>query len=838
MKTKTFIRLFVNAVMVAAFFVIVPTAMAATLTVCSSGCNYTSLATALSNADASDTVQIGDNDTIDEAGDDVDLGGTGVQILDANLTLSCTDGAEISNGPNPAENQFWVSIRANGVTVQNCSFVESSCDTVNEESGVGIENGSDNATITGNTFNKLSSPINASGTTDKGHDYTITNNTLNNVCGGAGIDVGGWGTITGNTITLTGDDTNAQGIYFNSSYDGAELTELETITISTNKIYSGDTSSFTSTRGIGIDSNATNGPSYYDFAIQDNTIRPEVPSTDYLGWGIEIFGQTEVYRLTITGNKIMVKSQGVAIGDPHASTTMAAIVINHNTIVQTGAMWGNAIGIDFEANGSTITVTDLDIKSNIFMNWVVGASLQNDTGNITSADIDYNFYGDNSGEEDTVGISAEVVTGDANSIGEIADEDSYNPALFLYTGDIAAGGYVSDGSFMTLKSCSLAIDSAHGSDDMGAETDNGARTTTITVDDSGGSHFMNLQTAVSAAADAGDSISLAAGTYPPAETDDKSISITGAGAATTTIDADDAATTALKISEASNETFSGFTVANVAANYVFTSTANPYTYSTKEYSDMELTGIPGVEDGTGTIFVHSNSGPFAADIGVVPMDGSPLVGVVNPGSPQTWNLALVQVTTADPVQYSTMYVANDVFSSSANLDTYLETQFGDDDFTVAFWEASIFTWNGGTEVYDYTIPTGPTYSGSPAINRAITTAGIVISGDSSSNTFSNIISDTNAVGIIFSDDAASNTVNDTVTFTDSGTHDLVSTSTEDNSVCADAENYTYTIAGAGTINFGSCGGGGGVPEFSTYMYLLTLMIGFGLIYKKHGYQVS
>jgi len=654
------------------------------------------------------------------------------------------------------------------VTLQNNKFIRNSCSTDNHTIDISLNSiDPDIETIISNNTSDFTSLFFYTETA--GAFNTITNNELTNGCIASMIYLkAGAGTIRGNTIYSSADDEASHGIiaYDNDFFGVTGPSEWGTVNIDNNELYSTDTNTddgaaqFT---GISI----TDYNRRLTFNITNNTILP-ADSNKYLDFGISVESGDDI---TITGNKIAMKNGvgGIIFNLGDTTSNISNVLVEHNTVYGSNAGPEGAIGIT-NSPGTGLTLTNATIKNNIFANTVTGivAGWDDDPNGMpvfVNFVNDYNIYYQTPTEERDC---ASMAIRGSEALGEhslstvdpaFTDPDNYDFTLLPYSYAI---GFADDGS------------------DAGAEDYDGVRArTTIYVDDDGvidheteGAivDYNDIQSAIYAAAPAGDTILVAAGTYT--ETPDlygKALTLTGESAENTIIDADEED---VAMTMSSDSVVSNFTIQNTRASTNYEVELHTYDYDGNTYDDGTEGGVPTM------LFAVAKSTPADAenDFDFIAEEGDTASNIGE-------NLHLGLVSGSG--MYFTMYFRDSLYPDQATAQAYLdELEMG---LTIDKWFADTFTYSGGVftftdpEIADPTVVLTVGYN-EPAITNAVPEPqGGLYFENTSGTSVSDVNIDTHGIGIYFTGDSLTNTVLNVI-FSNISICDTFSDATGTNSV--------------------------------------------------------
>ncbi len=194
------------------------TAQAATLSVCPSGCDFTSIQAAKAAATAGDTITVAAG-TYNESG----------IVIDKSLTLTGAPGAKVVIANNAEVNGFTVT--ANDVTISGFEIagpVTSSYLTYswgsNISRGIAVLNGVTGFNITDNFIHDVRNGV----LVDGRNSGSLTDNVIDNTKSGVSVQYtdAGAGNTEGHTVTMTGNSEGSSGnewglnLHLNGHFDG------------------------------------------------------------------------------------------------------------------------------------------------------------------------------------------------------------------------------------------------------------------------------------------------------------------------------------------------------------------------------------------------------------------------------------------------------------------------------------------------------------------------------------------------------------------------------------------------------------------------------------------
>lgn len=321
-------------------------AAAATLTVCPSGCQYTTIAGALADAADGDEIQIaaGTYDggfTIDK---DVRLVGAG-----ADQTTISGGSPVVTIAPDVSTRISKVTITGGTGGIGNGFFGPGAELTLEESTVSGISGGraiTNNGTLTlkkstvsGNTFGGI---FNGVGRTLTLEESTVSGNSV------PGFNGGGINNQTDSSLTLVDStvSSNTGADHGGGIFNGGTLT-IEGSTVSNN----------TASAGGGIFNGSGATATLTQTAISDNASGN--PSGQHFGGGIRNFGtmtleDSEVTGNTVTGDVSIGGGQGAGIDNSDGTMTLRRTTVSGNTATHVAGI----------RNNDTMTLEDSSVIDN------------------------------------------------------------------------------------------------------------------------------------------------------------------------------------------------------------------------------------------------------------------------------------------------------------------------------------------------------------------------------------------------------------------------------------------------------------------------------------------
>lgn len=699
--------------------------LAADVTVCDSGCDYTTIFDAITGGGFSsgDTIYV--QSPYSSSTESFTL------FPPANVNLTCLDSGVIigtdTGGPN-------YILPQGGNTIQDCHF-----------NHVLIQMDFPNTVVQNNDLMGTSqfTGLNTS-------DLTVQDNT--------GIFSMGFNGIQTMLITGNGFDT------IGPEFGGISFQNSTSIQITRNDIVDTVTSTNTNYSLIRFGGNS------YDIYFASNTL--STPYATYYGGGssrIEISSSKQIVLrdnlFSFSGN-----GSGVQVLNFNGSSGDIAIDAQHNTI-KLNDPCENCAGILMNSwNVSDVSVTSV-------YNLIV-ATTPSSTANMQA----HSSYG--AGPSSNLHLFTDY-EGFANlNVTGTTDFPAASNSITLYHDPFKIHDATSSNDF-ELVPYSAFLD-VNGTLDIGGKA--GVRGNSFHVDAAGTIDYVSVDaTNTSAVAESlrpGDTVHIAAGNYSPLQLIQRAawpipltgdISILGSGSSTV-IEATSTGSAlfanGVSTSTFKNLTFAGATGMTVTTNYTMTHTL--FHFGGVDYD--QTSGITGTPD---QMFVIGN---VSCSANLVSSDGFDITSSVGSAA-DDWNVALLDLF-GNKV---TVWLPNNVVTSSAALAVFIAGPCGSSG-TIDLFMNSVIKANGdGTFSYDSSVVSGAgasVKSGEtlpPAITRVQTfgtNAGIRLQ-DSSSNRFTNVTSSNNPFGVIFSGTSANNDLVNSELFSNFG-YDVLGQSSGNN----------------------------------------------------------
>lgn len=685
-----------------ALFLIVPTASAATLTVCASGCDHTTITAAKNAASSGDTISV--QASYARAGESFPI-----SLSTSNLTISCAAGATIGQATANGNNTFQLTTSS---TVSGCGL-----SNINFSTGSGYVSG---INITGN-----SAVGSATTTISLGAQTGYTT-----ISGNANLDnIRLQATSTNVTIesnTFYGDVyNNVSGVLLGISATTTSLTVR-------NNLFESRLSSISGASNLKL----------VDIFAQSvtfttNTVRyiEQAPSSIVATAWIQTTGASPT--VVVRGNKI--EGPYRADSDPaealrifpgsNMNQSITATLVN-NTFRNRMAT-GGPLKISDSGLSAVISIA-ATIQRNLFFTAVStnksAMEFDRGAGNTLTATIQDNaVYGSYVGNIQNNGSS---------NVGSGSGYITTNPFMQLSDADTSNDNDVAPfSSFLNIDGVGTRI---------GATTT--TRRTTIYVDDNGTVDYSTVDAtttgAVTSTLRSGDTLSLAAGTYDGFEINSAyaTTSLTIAGAGLSTIINAGTNANGITLTSVTSSAMSGFMVRNASSTInAYTSTLMNFRFGGVDYDDANVdTGAAANR----TLFVLN------ADVETlqVAADGDSVTTVPGMGT-DALNLALVDFAGSK----ITMIIPESIMANQAAAEAawggfgIVFDKFIEDAFTVS---GGVYTYQAATvAAQSVTVKAGLS---TPAISAGSTTyyAGIKLAS-SGGITISNVTSTANGYGIWF-----------------------------------------------------------------------------------------
>ncbi|MEK7532118.1 MAG: hypothetical protein AAB579_00725, partial [Patescibacteria group bacterium] len=390
-------------------------ARAATLTVCSSGCDYATIILAVNASSDGDTISIG----------------TGTFYVTSSISLASK--AKIFDGAGAANTTLIASSSASYIFTNTTDAGLATTYTIkemtiNEQSGTAPGILSFNGQTTPVTLNFTDNIVTSFGNTARGLLLVSSGNT-------SGITA----TITGNTITMDG----AADLVFD--WDGVGTTS--TITVATNTVTNGlDTFNYTNGSGVGstvtFNSNTASGFGSSMATISGGTtinIYSNTVTGGNTNDGIVVYpdtgGTTNIYSNSLTmGNG--TSNNGIDVFLSSLQVTSTQMNIYRNTIT------GSDIGINIGGNSSSAGVTNVYNNVLYDLNSVgIFGSSENAVNNIFNNTIDNSPAGIDASDADS-GTQLNIINNSFTDTGKggayvlacgTGNEKIFNNNVYTYT---------------------------------------------------------------------------------------------------------------------------------------------------------------------------------------------------------------------------------------------------------------------------------------------------------------------------------------------------------------------------------------------------------------------
>lgn len=671
-------------------------AEAATVTVCASGCDYTTIGGAALFSGTGDTIQVngGGGSPYSSAAEFFNIA-----LLAASTTIQCINGATISQA-SPTGN--------NGIFLTTSSTV-TGCTLSNIELRIGPSTVASGVIISGNTFSST-----ATGTisfTGEASNFSILNNSNIGLIEFSATTTNGL--IEGNTIYGRSTLGSGQAGYFLSSVSSSQLTVR-------NNVFN---SYVTTTSDSSVTAVVVKGS---DVTFVSNTIRMvNTPPSAIIGsLGVHASG-----TVNVSGNKIDSPIRGsgtcqaVTVSPPTDVVWNQVLTFRNNTI-RIRCDEGGGLNMTDVGYASAVTIA-ATITRNAFYGSTTGAALRFLRGVGSSYTITNSDNG-------TFGFGATFVNAGSSNATQGTGYKTTNPILRTDDADTT--------NDIEIVPFSDYLDYS-GTNDIGATT--GTRRTTIYVDDTGTVDYSAVDATglvfVTSTLRSGDTLSLAAGTYPAfyVSSTTATTSLTIAGAGVSTIVNAGTNQNALVLTSVTSTAVSGLVLQNASSTSSgYTGTRMGFAYLGNAYDQQSV----GAEvPASSTLLVAGGCA-----ISTYSSDGASFTSFLGDASNNV-NLALINVGDGRV----TALVRNDVASSGGALSTLCGGLTVDRFVSSAFTVSSgVYTYQSATVVAaGLTLTDGVT---TPAITRTTTAyAGLKLDG-SGGITATNVTSTANGYGIWFS----------------------------------------------------------------------------------------
>ncbi len=523
---------------------------AATVSVCASGCDYTSVSDAALFAGAGDTIQVngGGASPYNPAAETFNI-----SFAFASTTLQCINGAVIGQSSPAGGNALFLTTSS---TVTGCTFsnIELRISPTASVSGV---------IISGNTFS-----TSATGTirfAGEARHFSILNNT--NIGGIEIAATSSYGLIEGNTIYGRSTLSSGNAAYFLSSVSSSQLTIR-------NNVFN---SYVTTTSDTNVTAVVLKGE---DVTFVTNTIRMvNTPPSAFIGTlGVHASG-----TVNVSGNKLDSPIRGagtctiVNVSPPSDVAWTQSLTMRNNTL---RGRCDDAGGINVTDNSYAGPIS---ITANISRNAIYGASAGAGLRFVRGIGSIFSITNTDNG---VYGFAAALVNAGSSNVAQGTGYKTTNPILRTDDADTT--------NDLEIAPFSDYLDYG-GTNDIGATV--ASRRTTIYVDDNGTVDYSsvdaNALTFVTSTLRSGDTLSLAAGTYPAfyvsSTTATTSLTIAGAGAGTVVSAGSNQ--NALRLTNVTSSAVSGLVLQNASStSYGYTGTRMGFVYTGNAY-DQESAGV-------------------------------------------------------------------------------------------------------------------------------------------------------------------------------------------------------------------------------------------------------
>lgn len=716
------------------------TVAAATRTVCADACAHTTITAAEAVANPGDVISV--QATYDRTGESFPL------VIDvANVTVSCVAGATIGQSSVTGDNTFQLTTSStvsgcglsnvnfytqsagyvSGITLSNNVAVAGTTSTASFAGQIGYMSISNNQNLDGIKFGSTSTNVTIEGNTFYGDVYNSS----------SGVLLGTSGTSTSLTVT-------------NNVFDSRLTTILGGSNLKLIDLFS---SSLTFTT---------------------NTVRyiEQAPAAIIGTVFIQTAGASPT--LIIQGNKIEGPNRGDS--DPATALSLspgslmdqsAVITIRHNTFRNRMASGGTFMMSD---SGSSASIGfTASIRNNLFYTGVAttkfAMQFSRGAGNTISATIQDNaVYGDFAGN---------IQNQSSSDVGAGSGYITTNPYMQLADADTSNDNDVAPFSLL------LNIDGVGTK--IGATTS--TRRTTVYVDDNGTIDYSTVDAttpgSVTSTLRSGDTLSLAAGTYPGFSINSSYVttSLTIAGAGATTIINAGASQNALSITSVTSTSLSGLVLQNASTTSSgYASTRMNFAFGGNDYNEV-----------SGDLSMGANTTGYVLDTDLniisVTADGDSLAGATNIGT-TNYHIALITTPSAERV---TLLIPDSVWTNEAAFNA----DVGGMGVTTNAFAEDAFTVSGGTYTYQSAVVAAANMTligglTTPAISQSTTYFAGLKLVSSGGATITNVTSAANGYGIWFASGGGSR-IYDSVLSSSTG-YDI----RQDASVTNTIDNVTFT----------------------------------------------
>lgn len=738
---------------------------AATLTVCASGCDYTTANAALAAATTGDIVEVqGGAASPYSSSTEV----WPITFPSVSSTLTCTGGASIGQTSAVSSNLIYLSTSS---TVTGCTFGNVSLRSVSVGS-----NAVAGVRITNNTFSS-----------------TVTS-TIELVYGARNFEISGNTNI--NFLSLSATSTN--GLIQSNTFYG-RMGNIDSVAMfvssassSQLRIFSNTFTSYLAVSGISATKAVSLGG--YDQIFATNTITFAVTAPSGFDTGLLVSASGTNY---IAGNFIDAPSEvgscyGISIAQPSDNPWISVNNVTRNTIRLSGNCW-NGRGVYLTDTGfSTAPSSTLNATYNIIFN-AVTTTISQFGIEVRRSSVGIPFTQTNSynGAYRMGGVVRYATTGGSTT--DVSDATSLTSNPFLKVSDASSSNDLQTADF------SPYLD-VNGTADIGATS--ASRRSSIYLDDSGtidyaGSSGVDATSTgdIASFLRTGDTVYLAAGSYRAFSVNSSnatsSITIQGVGASTVVNAQTDE--NAITLTNVSSSVITALLVQNASStSNTYTATRINFAYGGNDYSDSAAPlGIAS----NSTLYFTNAAGCI---VGSYDSDGTDLTSYLGSGS--------IHFGLIDMGGFRlTILVPNSVAANSSALQSILTDSCGMG--TVDQFISGVFTLSSGVYTYQASAVSGASatlvagVTSPPTITRNTNSyAGIKLAGTTNHITVSSVTSTQNGYGVWFATTSNGyNTVSETE-FSTNSQYDINSASNATNTF--DNSSFTRTsstITGTGPV---------------------------------------
>ncbi len=671
-------------------------AEAATVSVCASGCDYATVSDAALFSGPGDTIQVngGGGSPYNPATETFNI-----SLTFASTTLQCINGAVIGQANPTGSNALFLTTSS---TVTGCTFS-------NVELRVGPSASVSGIIIAGNTFS-----ASATGTirfAGEARHFSILNNT--NVGGIEIAATSSYGLIEGNTVYGRSTLSSGNAAYFLSSVSSSQLTVR-------NNVFN---SYVTTTSDTNVTAVVLKGE---DITFVTNTIRMvNTPPSAFIGTlGVHASG-----TVNVSGNKLDSPIRGAGTCTIITVSPSSDVPWSQSLTMRNNTLRGrcdDAGGMNVTDNGYTGPIS---ITANISRNAIYGSSAGAGLRFVRGIGSAFSITNTDNG---VYGFAATLVNASASNVTQGTGYKTTNPILRTDDADTT--------NDLEIAPFSDYLDYS-GTNDIGATV--ASRRTTIYVDDDGTVDYSavdaNALTFVTSTLRSGDTLSLAAGTYPAfyvsSTTATTSLTIAGAGAGTV-VDAQ-SNQNALRLTSVTSSAVTGLVLQNASStSYGYIGTRMGFAYAGDAYDEASVAVDVSASS---TLLVSAG-----CSITIYDEDGTNFASFVGDATSDV-NIALLD--TGDG--HLTALVRNDVASSGGALSTLCGGML-----TASRFVTSAFTASGGVYTYQsatvagagLTLTNGVT---TPAITRTTTSYAGLKLDEAGGITVTGVTSTRNGYGVWF-----------------------------------------------------------------------------------------